>query len=75
MSAVQTALSATGPRITAGLIAVTLPDGGPAMRTVWTAPDMVLVGFDPRFLTEELVVMVLESVHGDGVVVVEGVSA
>ncbi|MFD0405563.1 hypothetical protein [Kitasatospora sp. NPDC127116] len=67
--------TATGPRITAGLITVTLPDEGPAMRTVWTAPDMVLVGYDPRYLTDDLVVMALRSVHGDAISFVEGVPA
>jgi hypothetical protein len=71
----QTTLSAASPRITAGLINVTLPDDGPAMRATWIAPDQVVVGFDPRFLTAELVVMVLQSVHGDAIAFVEGVPA
>jgi hypothetical protein len=72
---VQSTLTAEVPRITAGLIAVTLSDDGPAMRSTWLAPDAVIVGFDPRFLTEDLVVMVLRSVHGDGITFVEGVPA
>ncbi|MFF0409103.1 hypothetical protein ACFYUY_01540 [Kitasatospora sp. NPDC004745] len=65
--------TAEAPRVTAGLITVTLPDDGPAMRATWITPDTVIVGFDPRYLTEDLVVMVLQSVHGDGISFVEGV--
>ncbi|MGW6912548.1 hypothetical protein ACWGB8_01800 [Kitasatospora sp. NPDC054939] len=65
--------TATAPRITAGLVAVHLPDGGPAMRSTWIEPDAVIVGYDPRVLDEDLVRTILQSVHSDSIVIVAGV--
>jgi hypothetical protein len=74
VSAVQT-ITATAPRVTAGLVPVEFAGEGPAMRPVWIDPVTLLVGYDPRVLDEDLVVMILRSVHGDSVVIVEGVPA
>lgn len=66
-------LAATAPRVTAGLVKVEFGTAGPAMRPVWIDPVTVIVGFDPRVLDRDLVVMLLQDVHGAGLVVVEGV--
>ena len=67
-------LTATAPRITAGLVAVRLPDDGPALRSTWLDTETVIVGYDPRVLDYDLVVTILESVHGTGLVIVAGVT-
>ncbi|MEU6233824.1 hypothetical protein [Kitasatospora sp. NPDC047058] len=65
--------TATAPRITAGLVPVEFTAEGPALRPVWIDEHTLMVGYDPRVLDEDLVVMILRSVHGDGLVIVEGV--
>jgi hypothetical protein len=43
------------------------------MRPVWIDPVTLLVGYDPRVLNADVVTVILESAHGAGLVIVEGV--
>jgi len=50
------------PRV--GIIAVSLPADGPALRSVWLDPDTLMVGYDPARLTRELAAMVVSRMVG-----------
>lgn len=45
------------PRV--GIVAVSLPADGPALRSVWLDPDALMVGYDPARLTRGLVELIL----------------
>lgn len=45
------------PRV--GIVAVSLPADGPALRSVWLDPDTLMVGHDPARLTRDLVELIL----------------
>lgn len=58
-------MNATTPQTRVGIIAVPLPDDGPALRCVWLDQDTLLVAHDPRYLNRRLVDLVLREQLGN----------
>ena len=61
--------------LTVGVVAVTLPADGYKMRSVWLDEQTLLVGYDPEWLTFELVARVVREQYGVEITITEGVPA
>ncbi|MCX5209779.1 hypothetical protein OG689_10835 [Kitasatospora sp. NBC_00240] len=74
-STVSLAPAASEPRITVGIVAVTLPAHGHALSYVWLDPQTCLVGFDPARLTHSIVTDLLQRQLGPATIITDGVPA
>lgn len=61
--------------LTVGLVAVTLPANGYAMRQAWIDDNTCLVGYDPAILTRDLVARIIREQISEHVVITDGVPA
>jgi len=61
------------PVLTVGVVAVTLPADGFKLRRVWIDQQTLLVGFDPEWLTFDLVARIVREQYGVDVTVMTGV--
>jgi len=61
--------------LTVGVVAVTLPADGYKMRSVWLDETTLLVGYDPEWLTFELVERLVRDQYDAEISITAGVPA